>query len=91
MTLNEINVESFYQGMSENYDPGDDKAPHETNLKDIDNITFEDIDMKDYPDFCDAYVSSADMNGWPMSQEELNDLNENYGEWVYEKLIEYLF
>jgi hypothetical protein len=47
--------------------------------------------MDDYPDFCDAFVVSADMNGWPMNSEELEDLNENYREFIYEKLIDKLF
>lgn len=70
------------------YDSSDvDTSDRKINLSKIDNIKFEDVDMKDYPDFCDAYISSADMNGHAMSEGELNDLNDNYRDFVYEKLI----
>jgi hypothetical protein len=59
-------------------------------LSKIDNIQFEDVDYNDYPDFCDAFISSADMNGVEMTEEELEELNENRG-FVYEKLIDNLF
>jgi hypothetical protein len=65
--------------------------PRRINLEKIDNIEFEDIDSKDYPDFCDAFISSADMNGIAMNEEELNDLNQNYGEWVHEQVFEHIF
>ena len=89
------NIESFYSGFSENYDSQlnertEDAGPREINLKKIDSIVFEDVDMSDYPDFCDAFIASADMNGYPMTEDELNDLNDNYPEWVHEKVIESL-
>jgi GTPase SAR1 family protein len=69
----------------------EDNSKREINLSKIDNIEFDDVDHSDYPDYCDAFISSADMFGHPMSEEELNDLNENHVEWVHEKLIEKLF
>jgi hypothetical protein len=63
----------------------------EINTDKIDNIEFDGVDFSDHPDYCDAFVSSADMNGHAMSEEELNDLNENHEEFVYEKLIDHLF
>jgi len=69
----------------------DDNEKREINLNKIDNIVFDGVDKKDYPDFVDAFVMSADMNGYPMSQEELDDLNENHLEFIYEKLIEQLY
>jgi len=57
----------------------------------IDNIKFEDIDHNDHPDYCDAFVSSADCNGIPMTEDELTDLNENYKCFVYDELIDYLY
>ena len=89
------NIESFYSGFSENYESQlnertEDAGPREINLNKIDNIVFEDVDPKDYPDFCDAFVASADMHGWAMTAEELDDLNENHPEFIHEKLIESL-
>ena len=57
----------------------------------ITNMDFEDIDFKDYPDFCDAYCSYAEYNGEPMTEEELEDLNINHSEFVYEQLINHIF
>ena len=41
------------------------------------NIELDGVDMTDYPDFCDAFVINADkLDGTPLSEEELEDLNE---------------
>ncbi len=57
--------------------------------KKIDNIEIDGIDTKDYPDFCDAYISSADYDGVPMTNEQLDELNED-GDYVYEHIMDYL-
>ena len=57
--------------------------------KKIDNIEIDGIDTKDYPDFCDAYISSADYDGKPMTDEQLDELNED-GDYVYEHIMDYL-
>jgi len=54
------------------------------------NVVFEDIDHSDYPDFCDAHIISADLDGIPMSEEELEVLGENH-DLVYELLMDQLF
>lgn len=56
----------------------------------IDNIDFDGIDYNDYPDFCDAYISSADYNGKPMTDEQLDELNEDY-DFVYNELMKFLY
>jgi hypothetical protein len=33
--------------------------------------------MKDYPDFCDAYVESASFNGVELTDKELDELNDS--------------
>ena len=58
----------------------------------VDDIVIAGIDYNDYPDFVDAYVESATRNGIPLTEEELdelNDLNETR-EWVNENAYEYL-
>ena len=60
------------------------------NLTKITNLTFEDIDHSDYPDYCDAFISYADYNGKPMTEEQLDEINED-SEFIYERLFEYLF
>ena len=54
----------------------------------ISNIRFGDVDFKDVLDFCDTYICSADYDGVPMSEELLDSLDRD---WVYDKLIDYLF
>ena len=56
----------------------------------ITNIDFEGIDHKDYPDYCDAYISSADYEGEPMTEEQLEEINENK-DFVYDKLMNHLY
>jgi hypothetical protein len=88
-----IEIDSFYMGMNDYYwEQGEDEVdyPRRLHLDKIDNIIFDQIDYKDAPDFCDAYILSADMNGIEMNEEELDSLNENSG-FVYQKLIDYLY
>tara|TARA_R110000822_G_scaffold32188_1_gene92648 strand:+ start:3830 stop:4015 length:186 start_codon:yes stop_codon:yes gene_type:complete len=47
------------------------------------------IDTKDYPDFCDAYIESAEYNGEPMSDDLLEELNEDY-DFVYDAVMNQL-
>jgi hypothetical protein len=56
----------------------------------IDNIEIDGIDTGDYPDFCDAYIVSADYDGVPMTEEEINTLNEDR-DFVHEKVFDKLF
>jgi hypothetical protein len=56
----------------------------------ISNIEFDGVDTTDYPDFSDAYISSADYDGEPMSDEMLDEINDNK-DFVYYNLCEYLF
>ena len=58
--------------------------------KKIDNIEIDGIDTKDFPDFCDAYISSADYDGVPMTDEQLDELNKD-GDYVYGHIMDYLF
>lgn len=43
----------------------------------IDNVVMMDVHGWDYPDFCDAYVQSADYDGRAMTDEELAALNDD--------------
>ena len=43
----------------------------------ITNVEIEGIDYVDYPDFCDAFISSAEYNGKPMTEEQLDKLSED--------------
>jgi len=56
----------------------------------IDNVYVQGIDTLDYPDFCDAYIESADYDGVAMTEEELEELNED-GDFVYQCLTNQLY
>ena len=56
----------------------------------IENIVVSDIDMKDYPDFCDAYIEECDIDGVPATDEQLDAINEN-SDFVYEKTLEAIY
>ena len=62
-------------------------------LKGVNNladVVIEGVDMKDYPDFCDAYIESAEWadTGLPLTEDELDNLNENESEYIQEKAHE---
>jgi hypothetical protein len=54
--------------------------------KKIDNIEIDGTDTKDYPDFCDAYIVSADYDGVPMTDEQLDEINED-GDFQHECIM----
>jgi hypothetical protein len=54
------------------------------------NIEVEDVYTWDYPDFADAYISYAEHDdGTSYTDEELNKLNEENGDLVYEAALEF--
>jgi hypothetical protein len=57
-------------------------------IGDITNVEFENIDYSDSPDFCDAYIVSAELDGVPMTEEQLEKLNDS--DLRYELLMEYI-
>jgi hypothetical protein len=46
--------------------------------------------MADYPDFSDAYISYAEYDGEPMTDEQLEELNQD-GSFVYDAIQRRLF
>ncbi len=52
------------------------------------NVKFEGIDHKDYPDYCDAYIIYAESNGVPLTDEQLEEINDSSTK--YDLLIKYL-
>ena len=60
------------------------------NYKKIDNIELDGIDTRDYPDFADAYIESADYDGIPMTDKQLDELNKD-GEFVHQCVFDSLF
>lgn len=61
------------------------------NLSKIENIEIEGINYEDYPDFCDAFLVSATLNGEPLTDEELDYINNVHQDWVYEEVLNKIF
>lgn len=56
----------------------------------ISNVELDGIDHSDYPDYCDAYIVSAEYDGRPMTEDEIETLNED-SQFVYEKVFDQIF
>jgi hypothetical protein len=59
-------------------------------LDKITNIELGGIDHNDYPDFVDAFIESAEIDGVELTDEELEELNCN-SEFVYDCVLKHLF
>lgn len=55
----------------------------------ITNIEMDNVNWSDYPDFTDAYIESADYDGVPMTENQLDDLNEDY-QFRYECVLNHI-
>ena len=60
-------------------------------LEEVEEMEFSDVDNSDYPDYSDAFVESATYKGREMTEEELNELNDDYSDFVYQKLMDWVF
>lgn len=59
----------------------------------IGDVSVAGIDFKDYPDFCDAFIESAKWKdtGDELTEEEVNELNAEYTDFVYECVIAHIY
>jgi hypothetical protein len=48
----------------------------------LNNIELSGVDPKDYPDFCDAYISYCEINERSATDNELDYINENFGDLI---------
>ena len=53
----------------------------------VSNVEVEGVDMRDYPDFCDAFISYAELDGVEMADEDLELLDADF---VYECIFDQL-
>ena len=58
-------------------------------LSRVDDIKFSGIDNTDYPDYSDAFIESATYRGREMTQREIDELMDNYRDFVYQKIMEF--
>ena len=56
----------------------------------VENIEVDGIDMTDYPEFCDAFISYAEIDGIECTDEQLEEINED-SSFVYEQVEKSLF
>ncbi len=56
----------------------------------IEDVEVDGIDTRDYPDFCDAFIASATYKGRPMSERELDRLNEDY-DFLYDCIVDRIY
>jgi len=85
-------------------DFGYDKYPHSTrkaptielDITKIDDLDFDGIEGSDYPDFSNAFISSADYEEAPgkfrkLTDDEIDWVMDNHGDWFYEKLMDHIY
>jgi hypothetical protein len=56
----------------------------------VTDIEFDDVCHADYPDYCDAYISSATYKGRPATEQELDLINDN-SSFVHEELWNFIY
>jgi hypothetical protein len=44
----------------------------------LENVVMADVQMYDFPDFVDAYVEYAEINGVELTDAQYDEVNENY-------------
>jgi hypothetical protein len=60
-------------------------------IKKISSVKFGGIDHKDYPEYCDAYIEEFDYDGEPATDEQIEYLNTEATDIVYDLLMNHLF
>lgn len=60
-------------------------------LSKVSNAEIEDVWMGDYPDFCDAHIVYAEYDGVEMTEEQLDQLNDDCRDFVHELAHESLY
>ena len=56
----------------------------------LEEISVATIDIRDMPDFTDAFIESASYEGRDLTDEELDELNKNH-DFVYSEVIKRVF
>ena len=56
----------------------------------IDSVVIDGLDTRDYPDFCDAFICDAKVEGRQATDEELDQMNDD-GEFRYDQVMESVY
>ena len=54
----------------------------------VEILEVDGVNHNDYPKYCDAFISEANYNGKPMSDEMIDEINDNYPDFVYIQVME---
>jgi hypothetical protein len=54
----------------------------------VEVLEVSNINYSDHPEYCDAYISEAKYNGKTMSDEMINEINDNYPDFVYIQVMD---
>ena len=57
----------------------------------LEDIEVEGIDTRDYPDFCDAFISFATIDNRKVTDSELDYINSKERDFVHEAAMKQLF
>lgn len=57
-------------------------------LNQISDVEIHGVDRKDYPDFCDAFVASAKIDGRPATDEECEQIQTDFPDFFYDTIME---
>jgi hypothetical protein len=60
-------------------------------LRKVENMEFDGIDFRDYPDFVDAFLVAADYDGRELTEEEIDFINDEHYDFVNEEVYSSLF
>ncbi len=56
----------------------------------IEDIIIDGLDTRDYPDFCDAFITEARLEGRMATDEELDQMNDD-GQFRYDMVMESVY
>ena len=56
----------------------------------LENVVMADVQMYDFPDFVNAYVEYAEINGVELTDDQYDEVNENY-EFLQQSAYESLY
>ena len=66
------------------------KTNTELDTSKLEAVEVDGIDMKDYPDFCDAYIDYAEIDGVELTDDQYEEVNED-SQLVYDYVMAKLF
>ena len=54
----------------------------------VEILEVDGVNHNDYPKYCDAFISEAKYDGKTMSDEMIDEINDNYPDFVYIQVME---